>query len=165
MALERGLRPPAAPARFVLLALVMLGAGGCAKHAVDAVKDMRARACAGDAAGFFAHVDRDGLVQAARAGAEKKAEASLAELDPAAQAAARQKLPDRVERVAQTSVSDTFTTWRYEIGRGPAGDLCRMSIMESSEADHTADVHVKDPADFHWKMARRGDRWLLVRVD
>jgi hypothetical protein len=155
-----------APTRFVLPLLVVLGAGGCAKHGIDAVKEMRARACAGDAAGFFNHVDREGFARATRAYREQRAEAKIAQLAPAEQVAAREKFSKNVDENVQTAVNDTFTAWQYDIKQGPAGELCRMSIMESSEVDGTADVHVKSISmgDQQWTMARSGDRWSLVRI-
>jgi hypothetical protein len=155
--------------RFVVpplvLPLLMLGAGGCAKQGVDAVKEMRARACAGDPAGFFSHVDRKEMIRTTQADAEKKAEASFAKLDPAAQAIEREKFHKRVSAIP-AAVDDTFTAWEYDIKQGPAGELCRMSVMESSEVEGTADVHVRtlSTGDRRWRMARTGDRWLLVGV-
>jgi hypothetical protein len=150
--------------RFVLLSLVVLGAGGCAKHGVDAVKEMRALACAGDVAGFFGHVDRKEIVRTAVAEAEKKAEASFAKLDPAAQASAREAFNKRAELAIPSNFDDAFKVWEGDIKRGPASDLCRMSISEISAAGDTAEVHVGAPADRRWSMARRGDRWMLVGV-
>jgi hypothetical protein len=144
--------------RFVLLSLAVLGAGGCAKHAVDAVGEMRARACAADAAGFFSHVDREEMIRTTEAASKNKYEASLAKLDPAAKAAARQRLHE----AALTAVDDTCRIWEYDIKRGPASDLCRMEIVESSEAGDTASVRVRNPADLHWRMARHGRRWFFV---
>ena len=152
------------PVRFVLLSLVVLGAGGCAKRGVDAVKEMRARACAGDAAGFFNHVDRQEIIRTAIAEATRKAELSIAKLDPVAQAAARESFHKRVEPTIPTVFNDAFTEWEYDIKRGTASDLCRLSITESSEVDDMADVHVRTPAERRWTMARHGDRWSLVRI-
>jgi hypothetical protein len=152
------------PTRFLLLSLVVLGAGGCAKHGVDAVKEMRALACAGDVAGFFAHVDQKELIRNAVAEAEKKAEASFAKLEPAAQAAARKNFHERVEPAIPPVFSEAFVVWEHDVKQGQAGELCHMSIMGSTEAGDTADVHVGTPAEGHWRVARRGDRWLLVRA-
>ncbi|HTA18707.1 MAG TPA: hypothetical protein VK989_05415 [Polyangia bacterium] len=152
--------------RFVLLALVVLGAGGCAKHGVDAVKAMRARACAGDAAGFFDHVDRQEMIRLIRAQAEQKAEVAFADLDPVARAAKRENFRAHVDSSITTSVNDTFTVWAYDIKQGSTSDLCGMSIMESSEVDGAVDVHVRSLAagDRHWRMTRHEDRWLLAGV-
>jgi hypothetical protein len=147
--------------RFILLSLLVLGAGGCAKHGIDTVKDMRASACAGDSTGFFNHVDRTELARMIRARVVRKAQVELARPDPSAQA----NFDKRVDAVVATSLNDTFAIWEHEIKRGPAGDLCLMSIMESSEVGDTADVHVRNPADYRWKMARQGDRWMLVGVE
>jgi hypothetical protein len=145
----------------------VLGASGCAKHGVDAVKEMRARACAADAAGFFAHIDREAISRQILAHAQKKAEASFAELAPAAQAAARERFRKWVDSGLPTAVNDTFAIWEGDIKRGPASDLCRMSVMESSEVGDTANVYVSIPSegDWRWKMARHGDRWLLAGTE
>jgi hypothetical protein len=151
--------------RFVLLSLVVLGVGGCAKHGVDAVKEMRARACAADAAGFVAHIDRGAITRQIVGGAQKKAEASFAELDPAAQAAARERFRKWAD--SGSAVNDTFEVWEGDIKRGPASDFCHMSILESSEVGDTATVHVIIPngGEWRWKMARNGDRWLLAGTE
>jgi hypothetical protein len=153
--------------RIVLLSLLVLGAGGCAKHGVDAVKDMRAHACAGDAAGFLERVDRKEFTRSTRAQWEKKAEASIAKLDPGEQAAERAKFQRGADQAVATAVEDTFVAWASDIKRGSGSDVCQMSVLESSEVDNTADVHVRTPVmrDQHWTMVRHGDRWSLVRVD
>lgn len=147
-----------APMRFVVVSLVVLAAGGCAKHATDAVSEMRARACAGDAAGFASHVDREEMVRTTEADAQKKMEPSFAKLDPAARAAAR----ERFHNSMVTTIDDTFRIWEYDIKRGSASDLCHMEIVDSSEVGDTAHVRVRNPAEVTWRMARRGGRWLLV---
>jgi hypothetical protein len=153
--------------RLVLVALLVLGASGCAKHGVDAVKEMRARACAGDPAGFLSHVDRAEFSRSTRGIFEKTAEAKIAKLDPAEQAAAREKFNKNVDAAVQARVDDTFAVWEHDIKtQGPESELCHVTIVESSEAGNTADVHVSTPAtgDRRWTLARSGDRWLLVRV-
>jgi hypothetical protein len=151
--------------RFVLLSLVVLGAGGCAKHAVDAgkhavdaVEEMRARACAGDATGFFSHVDRNEMTRMSVAAATKQSQATFARLDPIARAA----MWERMHELVLTGIDDAFRQWDFDVKRGSAGDLCHMTIIESSESGDTADVRVKNPTDARWKMARHGDRWFLV---
>jgi len=150
--------------RHVLLSLVLLGAAGCAKHGVDAVKEMRALACAGDAVGFLDRVDRNEMIRTARPDWEKKAEASYVGVAPADLEAARENFRKHVDSAISTSIDDTFTEWRSDISRGSASDLCHMSVMDSSEHDDTADVHISTPGagDYHWRMARNGGRWKLV---
>jgi len=155
------------PTRLVLATFVVLGASGCAKHGVDTVKEMRARACAADPAGFLSHVDREEFARTTRATFEKRAEASIAKLDPADQAAAREKFDKSADAAAKTRVDDTFTTWEYDIKtHGPESEPCRLSILDSSETGDAADVRVTTPAtgDRHWRMARSGGRWRLVSV-
>jgi hypothetical protein len=146
---------------------MVLGAGGCAKHGADAIKEMRARACAGDAVGFLNQIDRKEFTRSTRAAWERSFEASIAKLDAAAQVAEREKFRKGIDSAVQTKVSDTFQVWEYDIKtHGPQSEVCRLSIIESSEVGNTADVHVTTPAtgDRQWRMARSGDRWLLVRV-
>jgi hypothetical protein len=93
--------------------------------------------------------------------------ASIAKLDPTEQAAARDKFNKNVDGAARARVDDTITIWEHDIKTlGPQSELCRLTIMDSSEAGSTADVHVNTPAtgERHWGMARTGDRWLLGRV-
>jgi hypothetical protein len=153
--------------RFVLVSLLVLGASGCAKHGVDTVKEIRARACAGDAAGVFSHIDREEFSRSTRDIFEKRAEASFTKLDPAEQAAAREKFKKNVDGAVQARVDDTFAAWEHDIKtRGPESELCHLTIVESREAGNTADVHVRTPAtgDRQWRMIRSRDRWLLARV-
>ena len=100
-------------------------------------------------------------------GWEKRAEDSIAKLDPAARAAERAKFNKGVDQAVGTAVNDTFTNWEYDIKtHGPESELCRLSIVESSEADDTADVHVRTPAtgDRQWRLVRSAGRWLLARI-
>jgi hypothetical protein len=152
--------------RLSACVLLAVGVSACSKHGVDAVKDMRASACAGDPAAFFAHVDRKELVASAIHLAEEKSEEATRRVDPLQQAAFRKGANERIESGVPKVFEDAFREWEDDIKHGSQSDLCRMTVMEASEIENTADVHVRTPTgkDRHWRMARFGDRWLLVRL-
>jgi hypothetical protein len=127
--------------RILVLAAAALAASGCSKGGVDAVKELRSLACAGDVAGFFSHVDRKAMAENARA--------------------------PGLDAATVTSIMDAgLRDWEDDIKHGAASDVCKMSVMEANEIDGTADVHVRTPSgkDRHWRLSRIGGRWLLVRV-
>lgn len=151
----------------LVLTVACLSLFGCGKHAIDAVRRMRDSACAGNSAAFFAHVDRKEIANAALAKARDDFEPSLLKLGPIERVAATEAFEGRVKDQIPAGVQETLTEWEENIKqRGPASHLCRMSVVDSSEVESTADVHVVTPTgkDHHWRMAKVGSDWLLVRV-
>jgi len=88
--------------RQALIGLFAVALSGCAQHAVDAVKEMRSLACAGDSAAFFSHVDRKEVVASAIQAAEKKTEAAVQRVDPLQQATFRDGANDRIKTSDKT---------------------------------------------------------------
>lgn len=139
---------------------------GCQQSAMNAVKDMRARACAADPAGFFAVVDRTAITEAYKRRAKTTEEEAASKLDPVQAAAFRQGFESRIGRL-QNVLQEMFTKWEDDIKRGDASDLCRMSVIDGHEVENSADVHVRTPSgnDKSWRLSRFGRRWLLVDVN
>lgn len=148
------------------ITLLGLSLAGCQQPAINAVKDMRARACAADPAGFFSRVDRTAIIEAYERRAKASEEEAAAKLDPLQAAAYRQGFESRTGRLRNV-IQEMFTKWEDEIKRGDASDFCRMSVMEAREVENAADVYVRTPSgnDKVWRLSRFGQRWLLVDVN
>lgn len=148
------------------IASICFALTGCQQAAINAVKDMRARACAADPAGFFAVVDRTAVIEAYKRRAKAAAEEAASKLDPVQATAFRQGFESRIGGL-QNVIQEMFTKWEDDIKKGDASDLCRMSVIDAHEVENSADVHVRTPSgnDKSWRLSRFGRRWLLVDVN
>lgn len=147
------------------IALLGLSLAGCQQSAIETVKDMRARACGADPAGFFSRVDRTAIIESYERRAKASEEEAAAKLDPLQAVAYRRGFESRIGGLKNV-IQEMFTKWEDEIKRGEASDFCRMSVMEAREVENSADVYVRTPSgnDKVWRLSRFGKRWLLVDV-
>lgn len=153
------------PSRILPVTSLFLLLAGCQQSAITAVKDMRARACGADPAGFFAFVDRTAITEAYKKRAKATEEEAASKLDPIQAAAFRQGFESKLDGLQQV-IHEMFTKWEDDIKKGEASDLCRMSVIDAHEVENAADVHVRTPSgsDKTWRLSRFGRRWLLVDV-
>jgi hypothetical protein len=128
----------------------------------ETIRKMQASACAGDAAGFFARVDRYALVHFAfdtlrsqRPQPPFQPSVNLANSKTAGSSAT-------VEAEAQERVERLLAEWRNDIARGKEGELCRMHVVEPSNPD-TGLIDVSMPTGKRtWLLSLMKDGPIVV---
>ena len=125
---------------------------------------MQGLACAGSAAEFFAFFDRDAFTENSVVQAENVARRMLAEHDTPLQRQGFQEYLKTEPQKIRAMVADTFSEWGTDMKQGKDSDFCRMTVLDATELQNDADVHVRTPSgkDKVWRLGRRGKEWRLV---
>lgn len=152
------------------LGWIVLIALGCSSQASPkaTVEAMRRAACAGDADGYFASVDRTAV---ARALGEEMVASLPAGLGQTLSPPAVQLLVSSMDAI----IRDTAATYSArldaaildDVKRGSEGHVCRMRVGDEQVAGNDAHVRITEADGIRrdWKMHLFAKRWVVIAVE